>query len=84
MWLMVLLFSLSMLPVSNLRRWWVRGIEMKTWRYRSCPRCRGDIFLEIDEYGWSGKCLQCGFVRELETLEEFKQKEIKKKIVADK
>jgi hypothetical protein len=30
---------------------------MNKWRYKNCPRCRGDIFLEKDEYGWNEDCL---------------------------
>jgi hypothetical protein len=67
-----------------LRRWWIRRSEMNKWRYKNCPRCRCDIFLEKDEYGWNEDCLQCGFVQKLETLEEFEQKETRGKIKTSK
>ena len=28
---------------------------------KGCPRCRGDVFLEHDIYGWYRSCLQCGY-----------------------
>ena len=40
-------------------------------KFRGCPRCHGDIFLDKDDYGWYQKCLQCGFESELGSLEEF-------------
>ena len=36
---------------------------MTEWRLRSCPRCNGDMFSDTDLYGWTVKCLQCGYVR---------------------
>jgi ribosomal protein L37E len=56
---------------------------MSAWRYKSCPRCGGDIFLEKDEYDWNEHCLQCGFEHELKTLEEFSKQEAKKKVMAN-
>lgn len=32
---------------------------------KSCPRCKGDLFLSSDEYGWYWECLQCGYVNYL-------------------
>jgi Zn-finger nucleic acid-binding protein len=29
---------------------------------KACPRCRGDLFLESDEYGRFVNCIQCGGV----------------------
>ena len=32
------------------------------WSLRGCPKCHGDLFLEVDEDGDTfGHCLQCGF-----------------------
>jgi hypothetical protein len=41
------------------------NIEDKTsrWKAKSCPKCGGDIFLDIDEQSWFDHCLQCGYVR---------------------
>ena len=31
---------------------------------KACPRCRGDIQLDRDNFGVFAKCLQCGFNRD--------------------
>ncbi len=36
---------------------------MARWKAKSCPKCGGDIFLDIDESNWFDHCLQCGYVR---------------------
>jgi ribosomal protein S27AE len=38
-------------------------MKMSKWKAKCCPRCGGDIFLDIDEYSWVDHCLQCGYVR---------------------
>ncbi len=35
------------------------------WMYKSCPKCRGDIFVEEDVSTCYVKCLQCGYEKEL-------------------
>jgi hypothetical protein len=35
---------------------------MPRWKLKDCPRCGGDIFMDIDEAGWLGHCLQCGYM----------------------
>ncbi len=35
------------------------------WKYKSCPRCQGDIFIDEDIDGNYIKCLQCGYEKEL-------------------
>jgi ribosomal protein S27AE len=32
------------------------------WKLKDCPRCGCDIFMDIDENGWLGHCLQCGYM----------------------
>jgi hypothetical protein len=32
------------------------------WVLHGCPRCEGDVFLDIEEGEILGHCLQCGFV----------------------
>jgi predicted nucleic-acid-binding Zn-ribbon protein len=33
------------------------------WRFKACPRCRGDIYLSDDyDFGVLEHCLQCGYV----------------------
>ena len=31
------------------------------WRFKSCPKCSGDIFIDSDTDGWYVQCLQCGY-----------------------
>lgn len=37
-------------------------------RLKSCPRCRGDICIDRDVYGWYEKCIQCGYLGFLENM----------------
>lgn len=39
------------------------------WRLKSCPRCRGDFFLDTDSYSRCWHCLQCRYLEYLEPLE---------------
>lgn len=45
---------------------------MAMWKFKNCPRCQGDVSFEEDEYGWYEWCLQCGYLRDLESIAEFK------------
>ena len=36
---------------------------MVMWKAKSCPKCGGDVFLDIDESIWFDHCLQCGYMR---------------------
>ena len=29
--------------------------------FKACPRCRGDMYLNDDQYGRYMECLQCGY-----------------------
>ena len=33
--------------------------------FKSCPKCRGDMYQDRDYYGSFRKCLQCGLILEL-------------------
>ena len=35
------------------------------WRFKSCPRCRGDMLVDWDDEGWYEWCLQCGYRHDL-------------------
>ena len=41
---------------------------MVTWKFKGCPRCKGDIFIDQETDGWYEHCLLCGYVREIETV----------------
>jgi len=38
---------------------------MARWKFKSCPRCDGDILIDRDLYGWFEQCIQCGYNRDL-------------------
>lgn len=39
---------------------------MVVWKFRSCPRCGGDIFIDRDSDVWFAQCLQCSHRREVD------------------
>ena len=45
--------------------------DIKMWKLRGCPRCQGDVFLDSEEHIWFEHCLQCGYTRELKSIDEF-------------
>ncbi len=47
---------------------------MTIWKSKSCPRCGGDMFLEVGDK-WYEHCLQCGYAHELRSLAEFYNRE---------
>ncbi len=50
------------------------------WIIKGCTRCGGDLFLDLDLYGFYEHCLQCGYECDLESIDEFRmQKEEKDK-----
>lgn len=42
-------------------------------RLKCCPKCKGDVLLDKDYYGWYEQCLQCGYLRDLETIIQVEQ-----------
>ncbi len=38
------------------------GDNMVVWKVRSCPRCGGDTFLDMDGATYYDHCLQCGYL----------------------
>ncbi len=46
---------------------------MGMWKFKSCPRCGGDIFIDRDLDWWYEQCLQCSYRYELKSLAEFKK-----------
>ena len=46
---------------------------MANWKFKSCPRCRGDLLIDHDYHGWYEQCLQCGYMGELKDITEFKK-----------
>ena len=48
----------------------IRGFIKK----KRCPRCGGNIYLDIDCFGWYEQCLQCSVTRYLDTVIEVREK----------
>lgn len=46
------------------------------WKFKSCPRCQGDMFIAKDTDGWYEQCLQCSCRHELKELAEFKEQPV--------
>jgi hypothetical protein len=43
---------------------------MTMWKMKSCPRCKGDVFLSRDMDGWYEQCVQCCFRQDLRPVAE--------------
>ena len=55
---------------------------VRVFRFKSCPRCKGDILVDCDCQGWYEQCLQCGYQRDLKDIIEVQQQrtqDLKKK-----
>ncbi len=46
------------------------------WRFRCCPRCKGDLWIEKDFDGWYERCLQCGYEHVMITFPMFKHQNL--------
>ena len=38
------------------------------WKFKSCPRCKGDLYVDRDSYSWYQGCIQCGYLKDLPNL----------------
>ena len=50
----------------------------------SCPKCKGHLLLEKDNYGLYQQCLQCGYLHDLQTfpiIASYETREEKESIV---
>jgi len=47
---------------------------MGTWKFKSCLRCGGDMFIATDMDGWFEQCVQCSYRKELEPVVDSKRK----------
>ncbi len=46
---------------------------MVMWKFKGCPRCGGDVFIDRDLDNWYEQCLQCSYRCDLKRLAEFKE-----------
>jgi len=51
-------------------------IFKKMWRFKSCPKCSGDVEIECDQWGWFEQCIQCGYLHDLQNIVEVKKQSI--------
>jgi DNA-directed RNA polymerase subunit M/transcription elongation factor TFIIS len=35
---------------------------------KSCPRCNGDLFIQLEIDGWYEECLACGYRKDISDL----------------
>ena len=42
---------------------------------KRCPRCRGNVYLDKDKFGWYEECLQCGYNRDLQAIVDARKRE---------
>ena len=33
-----------------------------------CPKCKGKVYIDRDEYGWYVECITCGYTRDLKKV----------------
>ena len=50
-----------------------RGGGADMWRFKGCPKCGGDLFVDYDINGWYEECLQCGYLHDLKTVLEVRE-----------
>ena len=46
-------------------------------RFKSCPRCKGNVIIDRDQYGWYEQCIQCGYISDLKNMAEVRQPRVK-------
>lgn len=67
--------------ILNKRIYWMsisyRGgdAEMK---HKSCPKCKGNLIVDSDQYGWYEQCMQCGYLSNLKDMVSAKKSPVKK------
>jgi len=58
----------------------VRGVTgVMMWKFDTCPRCGGDVFVDRDIDGWYEQCLQCSYRNDLKSTAEYKEQPSSKK-----
>lgn len=45
----------------------------KMLRLKNCPRCKGDILIDRDYFGWYEQCIQCGYRRDLDIADNVRE-----------
>jgi DNA-directed RNA polymerase subunit M/transcription elongation factor TFIIS len=47
--------------------------------HKQCPKCGGNIYLSADYYGRYEQCLQCGYSRDLDAVNKYKNQTVQAK-----
>ena len=37
-------------------------------KLKGCPKCKGDLIIDRDMYGWFEQCIQCGYLHPMEPV----------------
>ncbi len=54
---------------------------MGVWRFKSCPKCKGDMLVDRDHDGCYKWCLQCGYQHTLiDIIKVRPQDKVEKKV----
>jgi hypothetical protein len=53
-----------------------KGGNVAIPRLKSCPKCKGQLLLEKDNYGLYQQCLQCGYLHDLQIFPVIDSEEI--------
>jgi len=48
-------------------------------KFKSCPKCKGDVIIDRDQYGWYEQCMQCGYLSDLEDMVLVEEQPVKVK-----
>lgn len=48
------------------------------WKFKSCPKCDGDLYVDWDMNGWYVQCLQCGYLSDLDSILKAKKEATRK------
>jgi hypothetical protein len=59
-----------MYPATGEQNFFCIGGSVEISRLDRCPKCKGYVMLQKDNYGWYEECLQCGYVHDLLTIAE--------------
>ena len=51
---------------------------MPILKLERCPKCKGHLILEKDNYGVYQQCLQCGYLHDIKTFSVIGEQEIEK------
>jgi len=49
-----------------------RRVQLRL-KLKGCPRCKGDVVVELDQFGWYEECIQCGYLHDMQNVVEVKQ-----------